>query len=481
MNINQYINQYMNSSIVQDGTRIKSTRIKLDEYKETKYDINLIYQYFIPTKSDRFNEIKNTLYRNVMNKYITKIYLLNERIYTTEELGIKSDKIIQIVIGKWLKFKDVFSFVDEFNINGYIIMTNSDIFLDDTISKLHYTDLDKSEKMICLLRWEYRGEDNLNKCKIFGPRWDSQDTWIFHSNYKVEKKYHEWFDFSFGQPGCDNKIIYLLLMLGIELNNDPVMFKTYHYHMEINRNYSKKPVPSPYGYLIPESVNFETTQNSHYDYKHMVNFTQNYTKWNFVDDNKLIKKICNIHISLKRPVLFLDIMDMNTNDNENQKYIDSCSGFFICEPYSKKINNYKYFYKNNNKQSKKQLFWYKLQNTLHNSYNKNNNWMSIYNDMRILFITQDTKKQELLYKNGDTDYMNVFVNKDQRFIEFKYDDKRDNKNNNSDIILELMKNVKKEDNIDVVYIDIHPDVNNKIAYTIWNELKISSIILTIKF
>ena len=67
-------------------------------------------------------------------------------------------------------------------------MANSDIFFDNSISNLHNTDLDNCQKMISLLRWEYRGEENLDECKIFGPRWDSQDTWIFHSNLKVLKK-----------------------------------------------------------------------------------------------------------------------------------------------------------------------------------------------------------------------------------------------------------------------------------------------------
>tara|TARA_B110000037_G_C17106894_1_gene500228 strand:- start:917 stop:2323 length:1407 start_codon:yes stop_codon:yes gene_type:complete len=468
----------MNSRLVRDGTRIKSSHITLNHNKEETEPINLIYQYFIPKIASRVKEIKETLKRNVLNEQISKIYLLNERIYSTEELGIQSNKIIQIVIGKWITFKDVFSFVEKEKLNGYIIMANSDIFFDNTISNLHYTDLDCCQKMISLLRWEYRGEENLDECKIFGPRWDSQDTWIFHSKQNVLEKYRNWFDFSFGQPGCDNKIIYLLLILGVELNNDPNMFKTYHYHMETGRNYSKEVIPSPYGYLIPESINFENTNYAHYDYKHMVQWTSNFSKWNFMNDTKLIIKLSQLYCSIKKPILILDALNVNNMTDKNKKYFEACSGYFICEPYSVIMENYQYFYQNSDS-IKKQILWYKLQNTLHNSYNTNNNWMNVYKDKSVLFITQDTVKQEMLYKNKDVHYSSVFNNKEQQFITWKYTMANNSNENN---INELIKQIEKiKGNLEVVYIDIHSNVNNKIAYTIWHKLELSCIILSITY
>lgn len=472
------LQQYMNSRLVRDGTRIKSSHITLNHNKEETEPINLIYQYFIPKIASRVKEIKETLKRNVLNEQISKIYLLNERIYSTEELGIQSNKIIQIVIGKWITFKDVFSFVEKEKLNGYIIMANSDIFFDNTISNLHYTDLDCCQKMISLLRWEYRGEENLDECKIFGPRWDSQDTWIFHSKQNVLEKYRNWFDFSFGQPGCDNKIIYLLLILGVELNNDPNMFKTYHYHMETGRNYSKEVIPSPYGYLIPESINFENTNYAHYDYKHMVQWTSNFSKWNFMNDTKLIIKLSQLYCSIKKPILILDALNVNNMTDKNKKYFEACSGYFICEPYSVIMENYQYFYQNSDS-IKKQILWYKLQNTLHNSYNTNNNWMNVYKDKSVLFITQDTVKQEMLYKNKDVHYSSVFNNKEQQFITWKYTMANNSNENN---INELIKQIEKiKGNLEVVYIDIHSNVNNKIAYTIWHKLELSCIILSITY
>ena len=47
-----------------------------------------ITQFYIPENIDRYNEIKYCLNKNYNNKYIDKIYLLNEKIYTDEELEL---------------------------------------------------------------------------------------------------------------------------------------------------------------------------------------------------------------------------------------------------------------------------------------------------------------------------------------------------------------------------------------------------------
>ena len=58
------------------------------------YDnINIFMQFFIHPNQNRHKEIRTCLIKNVLNKSISKIYLLNERIYTKEELGIDSNKI----------------------------------------------------------------------------------------------------------------------------------------------------------------------------------------------------------------------------------------------------------------------------------------------------------------------------------------------------------------------------------------------------
>jgi hypothetical protein len=179
-----------------------------------------------------------------------------------------------------------------------------------------------------------------------------------------------------------------------------------------------------------------------------------------------------------------------SSDSKSKKYFETCSGYFICEPYSIKIQHYQQFYQNINVLKKKQQLWYKLQNTLHNSYNSNNNWMNVYKDKRVLFITQDTTNQEVLYKKKDEHYSSVFSNKEQQFITWKYNDNNNNNDNDNDNnnennvngnITVLTNHVEKlRGSVDVVYIDVHSNVNNKIAYTIWKKMSLSCIVLSIR-
>ena len=83
--------------------------------EQTESQINLFIQFFIHPNKERYNEIKSCLQYNVENPLINYIYLLNEyqkdgtyRPFTEEELGIQSEKIIQIPLGNRLKYNDVF-------------------------------------------------------------------------------------------------------------------------------------------------------------------------------------------------------------------------------------------------------------------------------------------------------------------------------------------------------------------------------------
>ena len=153
-----------------------------------KQKIYLFLQFFIPDNNDRYNEIKDTLKKNVSNTHISKIYMLNEKIYSNEELGINSDKIIQINVEKRLSFKMLFDYVKINKIKGIIVIANTDIFFDNTIQNVLKCRLSKQKAMYSLVRYEYIN-NNLKKCKLFGGgRGDSQDVWIIHSSKIPENR-----------------------------------------------------------------------------------------------------------------------------------------------------------------------------------------------------------------------------------------------------------------------------------------------------
>ena len=222
-------------------------------------NIYLIYQYFTPKIKQRIDEMQYCMKKNLQNTSFKKIFLLNERKYTREELGLTQythdiidARVEQVVLGSRLKFKDVYDFVEKKKLMGFVVVINSDIFFDDTIKILNKTDLHLHKSMIGLLRYEYRKYMvDLSDARLFGPRGDSQDSWIFHTDYNVEKNYRGGFDIYFGQPGCDNKLLYLYKTLGYKIYNDPLTIKSYHLHAETGRNYDLKLIHLPYMITMP--------------------------------------------------------------------------------------------------------------------------------------------------------------------------------------------------------------------------------------
>lgn len=256
-----------------------------------KDDIHLICQFFIHKDENRHKEILYCLKMNVENKYINKIHLLNERIYTCCELGLNEEemkKITQININHRMAYNDIFDYIENYNVKGYIVFANSDIFFDDNLKALYTSSLSTEKSLYGLLRFEYdKGIKKLIQCKIFGPRGDSQDTWIYHSKYNVEKKHRNIFSFNFGKLGCDNKIMYLFQILGYKLYNEPYKVKTYHYHTSQIRNYTtEKVIDKPYLIIYPyiPNQNYELSDSE----KAYRELTLNYTRYNLIDENKRI-------------------------------------------------------------------------------------------------------------------------------------------------------------------------------------------------
>ena len=210
--------------------------------EKIKDTIFLIYQFFVHKNPNRHRELQMALRFNVANPLIAKIYLLNERIYTEKELGIASSKIKQMVLGKRLTFKNVFDFIHGDNLQGYCITCNADIFLDRTLENIYTSGLDKNKNIYAQLRFDCipgkaLGHSAIFRSQLKEPRADSQDTWIFHSNFNISKKNRKLFSFPFGKRGCDNKLTYLFYLLGYKILNQPYYIKTYHIHNTAIRGY----------------------------------------------------------------------------------------------------------------------------------------------------------------------------------------------------------------------------------------------------
>ena len=194
----------------------------------------LITQYFVHPDSGRAKEIRECLIANCASLYIDTIVLLNETDVSRHWKNIPgSHKIKQIIVGKRLTYYDVMNYIaNSVPPSVYTIIANADIYFDSTLLNLWKVNL--ADRMLALLRWEDEGV-------IFGPRADSQDTWILLSD---SVRNRDWdpavFGFPFGKAGCDNAFAAHMLRLRFLLCNPALTIQTFHKHKTNIRDYSRK-------------------------------------------------------------------------------------------------------------------------------------------------------------------------------------------------------------------------------------------------
>ena len=193
----------------------------------------LIQQYFRHNLPKRAREIWTCLEKNLASPYIDKILLLNEMEY--DDLP-KTDKIVSRVIGSRLTYADVMNAIKTELPDGSIaVFSNSDIWFDESLSALWTVGLKERRMFFALLRWE---DENT----IFGPRADSQDSWIVAKDCVDFDVTDDDFGFPFGKSGCDNAITVAMLRKKFLIANPAYTLKTHHVHTSNIRNYSPRDI-----------------------------------------------------------------------------------------------------------------------------------------------------------------------------------------------------------------------------------------------
>ena len=234
-----------------------------ENFQNKKEDsIILITQFFIHPDKKRREEFEYAFQQNVNNPKIDKILLLNERIYTPEELKTNSPKIQQVNHKKRLTFQDAFQAMKNHGGNNYYMLSNFDIFFDKTLSNLRQIKLDERKYMIALARNEFKKGQRLKDCKTTGVNW-AQDTWIIHSKNlpilttdRLQK-----LDFRMGVGRCDNRLAYLLKEWDLKPQSIPNVIRSYHIHDEEEQKKGwkyQKQVPGQGLFLDPD---YSTVEN----------------------------------------------------------------------------------------------------------------------------------------------------------------------------------------------------------------------------
>ena len=194
----------------------------------------LITSYYKSNDINRQNEINTCLQKNVDNELIKNIYLLNDKTYELDFLKDTSKiKQFEIIEKGKLLFKDAIEFINSYCYKDNVILSNTDIYFDNTLELLNKEDF--NNKIFCLLRYNVENDGTKDIFRHFGePRSDSQDCWIFKSPLRVNTNE---LNFTFGTLGCDNMFASILHDHGYELYNPSYDIITYHLHNIEERNY----------------------------------------------------------------------------------------------------------------------------------------------------------------------------------------------------------------------------------------------------
>jgi hypothetical protein len=235
--------------------RIEAMKIKMLGLDAKPPALWLIQQYYRPDKVKRAREVKRCLEENIRCSYVDKILLLNEADYSADFPKGNSDKIIQKVVGKRLTYEMVIREIFESVPEGVIaVFSNSDIFLENTTRILW--SLSMEDRFLSLLRWDVPEE--AGESKMFGPRDDSQDTWIVSSDSVKQRKW-KWDDlaFPFGKNGCDNAINVEMLRQKFLISNPAYSIKTQHVHSSGYRTYNPQDIVDKpiYLHIAPTGLN----------------------------------------------------------------------------------------------------------------------------------------------------------------------------------------------------------------------------------
>ena len=220
--------------------------LKLQAKMEIPQELWFVTQYYHPSGRRR-DEIDTCLKKNIECSIIDRIVLLNEK-----AIAPKHPKVQEKVLGKRLTYADVIRWIyEEAPENVLVAFANADIFLDaDSWRLLWSTDMNTKAKFLALLRWDVDGTADINTAKLFGPRADSQDTWVVSTNCVKAVKW-DWslLNFPFGQGGCDNAITIEMFKQRFLVVNPALSLRTYHYHASEVRTYDPRNIVDKPAYL----------------------------------------------------------------------------------------------------------------------------------------------------------------------------------------------------------------------------------------
>lgn len=204
---------------------------------------HILTQMWRPQSNRRWRELCAALRRNAENPYVTAIHVLMETEAVAEAWsGWPAElqaKIRAKPYEKRLNYCDARTIMlADMPEDAFMALINADIYFDETLRELWAADMSGDGRCFALLRyeaslgWAEKGEGS--EPKIFGPRDDSQDAWIFPGRTLRSRAAagENWdtLTFTLGQAGCDNTFAGELVRRRWIIANPCMSIRTLHVH-----------------------------------------------------------------------------------------------------------------------------------------------------------------------------------------------------------------------------------------------------------
>lgn len=226
-------------------------RLRIPIHRTAPEPLWLITQTYKPQSAARAKEIDGCLQRNLENHLISGILLLNESpcaptnsptYQTTKPNQTKPNqtKLKEEIIGHRITYADVFKAIESLPENALVVFANADICLDP-VSWRSLWDVNLQDVCIALLRYDVPSSGCLEDATLFGPRADSQDTWVVRAA-DIKSRTLTQFDIPFGTMGCDNAFALEMLRQKFCVINPCHTLITWHFHSSGIRTYDKDDV-----------------------------------------------------------------------------------------------------------------------------------------------------------------------------------------------------------------------------------------------
>jgi hypothetical protein len=195
-------------------------------------DITVFTPYFAARTPERQAELDLCLHMNLQCDAVTRLVLLvddgHQPPMTHPKLTVRATSGRPSYL-QWIELSA------ELPPGGVSILANTDIYFDDSLSRVHET-LAVPHRFIALSRFEKLGTE-------FKPHptpcW-SQDVWGLRTGQPLPAPLLKALDIPLGVPRCDNKIAYLFAVHGWTVHNPMAFVRSVHVHETQQRSYDKK-------------------------------------------------------------------------------------------------------------------------------------------------------------------------------------------------------------------------------------------------